>query len=49
MFSSAPTPDSVIPTEAAHSLIVSGAAEGPPHLSWLLFVFAVILSHLANL
>jgi hypothetical protein len=47
----------VIPTEAAHSLIVSGAVEGPPHFVFvvvfvfvvaLVFVFSLLLSSFAE-
>jgi hypothetical protein len=37
-----PPKNCVIPTEATHSLIVSGASEGPPHLAFV-FVAAVAL------
>jgi hypothetical protein len=33
---------SVIPTEAAHSLIVSGAVEGPPHFAFAVAVALVV-------
>jgi hypothetical protein len=29
----------VIPTEAAHSLTVSGSAEGPPHFAFVVACF----------
>jgi hypothetical protein len=35
----------VIPTEATHSLIVSGEVEGPPHFAFaVVFVLAVVSS-----
>jgi hypothetical protein len=37
---SRPPKNCVIPTEAAHSFIVSGAVEGPPYLAFV-FAFAV--------
>jgi hypothetical protein len=45
----APQKNCVIPTEAAHGFIVSGAAEGPPHFASVFvvavaFVFAVAVT-----
>jgi hypothetical protein len=41
-FFTIPKANRVIPTEAAHSLIVSGAVEGPPHFAFaVVFVFVV--------